>query len=218
MCTGLTACKYSMLCYHRPDVPEPLGSSAAYSFTSITSAVLCCLESSSLPSSHRSSHATSEHSWRRKTFHSSPVVLFPLPFSHLRLFIWLQKVKVYLCQCTPSSRSSVLPFCFMISLPQHKLGRVEIHDTCDVSWKSGNRAAQKSQSAFQCVSHAAATARESNRDRKGVQQLKRASLEGRKRITDSTTCFHMTSDWQDKWHPHWKADGCLSMSGLGQTY
>lgn len=209
MCTGLTACKYSMLCYHRPDVPEPLGSSAAYSFTSITSAVLCCLESSSLPSSHRSSHATSEHSWRRKTFHSSPVVLFPLPFSHLRLFIWLQKVKVYLCQCTPSSRSSVLPFCFMISLPQHKLGRVEIHDTCDVSWKSGNRAAQKSQSAFQCVSHAAATARESNRDRKGVQQLKRASLEGRKRITAQHVFIWPVTDRTNDIHTERPTDAYL---------
>lgn len=86
------------------------------------------------------------------------LLLFCLPFSHLRLFIQELKVKVYLCHSQYSSTvlsvylelpSIILPFYFMIFQPE--LQRVKIHDICDVSWKSRSRAAQNSQSVYQCA-------------------------------------------------------------------
>lgn len=190
MCTGMNTCKLSQgRC--------SITTRNLHGFTNNTSTIFCSLAEHHLLLAKRTIHChwlTSANTHitallEEKEPFSSPVLLFCLPFSCLRLFIQELKVKVYLClsQCVSMVLSIyallpsiTLPFYHLPSLPLSSslLGRGKIHETCDVSWKSREQSGtEQSVSLSVCMSHAAATVKrqwKTERKCNRVSQLKRA--------------------------------------------
>lgn len=166
-----------MLCYHRPHVPKKAGiirlptllwlSSIAWlnTFSWLLRELFTAMDS---PQLTRHITALLEE---KGAFFPSPILLFCLPLSRLRLFIQELKVKVYLrpSHCV-SMALSISPFIISL-LSQPESGRGKIHDTCDVSWKSREQSGtEQSVGLSVCMSHAAALERLKHREKKSVRE------------------------------------------------